>query len=203
MPPLAYLNLSSLLDRGEGISNRCCAGDGNLTLERRPISSMGSWTSRQAGASGEACVQWATAASSHQSGSRGMIFRWIPEFMKARMDDSSLQTVQVQKARLASASVATWIAPGAALAWRAERKAATRNAGRNRQARTRSRVTDTSGILDTVPIAGMSLRRRSADNKPRRRVEKRARDDRARVSQRPFPRLRRGSSPMSSTNYHL
>jgi hypothetical protein len=44
-----------------------------------------------------------------------MTLRWLPEFRNARMDFSSFQTVQVQKACLASATTATRMAPVADL----------------------------------------------------------------------------------------
>jgi hypothetical protein len=67
--------------------------------------------------------------------------------MNARMADSSLHTVRVQKTRPASRRTHTERLPAAALAWRAESSDWTMKAGKYRQDRTRSRVMDTNGMI--------------------------------------------------------
>ena len=66
--------------------------------------------------------------------------------MKARIDRSSVHSVRVQNARLASLNTETARFPEAFFASRAERSEPSKNAGRKRNDRTRSRVIDTSGM---------------------------------------------------------
>jgi hypothetical protein len=61
-----------------------------------------------------------------------MTFRRAPDSIKERMALSSLHTVRVQKARLASRRMDTARLSRASLAWRAERKAWIKMAGRYR-----------------------------------------------------------------------
>jgi hypothetical protein len=98
------------------------------------------------GGSTASWTQWAKEASSHHSARRDMTLRCAPDSMKERMALSSLHTVRVQKARLASRRMETARLPAASSAWRATRKEWITNRGRYRQDRTRSRVMDTKGI---------------------------------------------------------
>src|SRR5271157_339318 len=82
------------------------------------------------GGSTASWIQWAQEASSHHSARRDMTLRCGFDSMKERMALSSLHTVRVQKARLASRRTDTARLPGASLAWRAERKAWINKAGK-------------------------------------------------------------------------
>jgi len=77
-----------------------------------------------------ACSQCATAASSHHCNSFGITRRCAGANMKARIDRSSIHSVRVQNARLASLSTETAKFPDAFLASRADRSEPSKNAGK-------------------------------------------------------------------------
>src|SRR5271154_868551 len=95
---------SMRLGRGAGISLARCAGDGWLTLLRRPSSTMRRCASSQVGSSAVGWIQWTTEASSHQSSSLGMAWPCAPEVRKAFMAASSSQAVAVQNTFFTSRS---------------------------------------------------------------------------------------------------
>jgi hypothetical protein len=66
--------------------------------------------------------------------------------MNARIDRSSVHSVRVQNARWASLNRETARFPDAFFAARAERSEPSKNAGKNRNDRTRSRVIETGGM---------------------------------------------------------
>lgn len=101
-PGRTFRNAETIQSLGAGIWFALWADEGFLTFEVLPTETILPCASIQSGSSGVSWLQWARAASSHQSSSFGMARRWGPDIMNPRMEASSFHDVRVQYPALRS-----------------------------------------------------------------------------------------------------
>jgi hypothetical protein len=102
---------------------------------------------RQSGIAAESCFQSTRLASLHHSSSLGIASRWGGQPGNAFIVARSCQTVTVQNASRVALRTATPKLPCARRACHNERHVSQANLNRNRQERTRRRVTATIGTI--------------------------------------------------------
>jgi hypothetical protein len=129
-----------------------CCGEGFLTFDNLPSSTILRCASNQSGSSVESWFQCATAASSHQSSSFGIARRCAPASINPRIDASSSQADNVQKVIFASRRPVELICPRDRRACRRLRIVSHRKYGTNRIERMRNRVTDMNAIPTALVV---------------------------------------------------